>query len=130
MAWVDIDIMRFRDSQQVFITINDTPIKCFNKDWWRVLGIAVIKDFHFHDFRNTFCSNLILSGVSLKDAKELIGHEDIAMTDRYSHLRLQHHLSKQEQLTEHYDNAKIRGWARYRLDRRLLGIIKAVWLFR
>jgi hypothetical protein len=23
------------------------------------------------------------------------------MTDRYSHLRLQHHLSKQEQLTEH-----------------------------
>jgi hypothetical protein len=52
------------------------------------------------------------------------------MTDRYSHLRLQHHFSKQEQLTEHYDNAKIRGWARPRLDRRLLGMKKAVWLFR
>jgi site-specific recombinase XerD len=47
---------------------------------------------------------LLLAGASLKDAKELIGHEDITMTDRYSHLTFQHRLSKQEQLANHYNN--------------------------
>jgi len=50
--------------------------------------------------------NLILAGASLKDAKEMIGHEDMTMTDRYSHLTLQQHLSKQEQLASHYNNGK------------------------
>jgi integrase len=95
------------NSDHVFCHLNGTPLKCFNKAWWRVLSIAGIKDFHFHDLRHTFCSNLILSGANLKDAKELIGHEDITMTDRYSHLTLQYHLSKQEQLAEHYDNGKM-----------------------
>ena len=65
-----------------------------------------MKDFHFHDLRHTFCLNLILAGASLKDAKEMIGHEDMTMTDRYSHLTLQQHLSKQEQLASHYNNGK------------------------
>ena len=47
-----------------------------------------------------------MSGASLKDVKELIGHNDISMTDRYSHLTLQHRLSKQEQLAEHYVNSE------------------------
>jgi integrase len=93
-------------SDRVVSRLDGTPIKCFNKAWWRVLEVAGIKDFHFHDLRHTFCSNLILSGASLKDAKELIGHEDIKMTDRYSHLTLQHRLSKQEQLADHYNNGK------------------------
>jgi DNA invertase Pin-like site-specific DNA recombinase len=74
------------------------------KAWWRALEIACIKDFHFHDLRHTFCSNLILSGAGLKDVKEMIGHSDISMTDRYSHLTLAHKLHKQEQLAEHYVN--------------------------
>jgi site-specific recombinase XerD len=32
------------------------------------------------------------AGASLKDVKEMIGHSDISMTDRYSHLRLAHKL--------------------------------------
>jgi hypothetical protein len=31
------------------------------------------------------------------------------MTDRYSHLTLQHHLAKQEQLANHYNNGKNRS---------------------
>ena len=50
--------------------------------------IAEVKGFHFHDLRHTFCSNLLLSGSDLKDVKEMIGHKDLAMTDRYSHLTL------------------------------------------
>jgi integrase len=91
-------------SDHVFCRLDGTPKKCFNKAWWRSLEFAGIVDFHFHDLRHTFCSNLILSGAGLKEAKEMIGHADISMTDRYSHLSFDHKLSKQRQLADHYIN--------------------------
>ncbi len=91
-------------SDYVFCRLDGTPIKNFNKAWWNVLKIAGIRDFHFHDLRHTFCSNLLLSGANLKDVKEMIGHNDITMTDRYSHLSGNHKLRLQEQLAEQYIN--------------------------
>jgi site-specific recombinase XerD len=91
-------------SNHVFCRIDGTPIKSFNRAWWATLREAGIKDFHFHDLRHTFASNLLLSGASLKDVKEMIGHKDIAMTDRYAHLTLAHKLQQQKQLAEHYKN--------------------------
>ncbi len=85
---------------------NLNSIKNFNKSWWAARREAGIKDFHFHDLRHTFCSNLIISGSDLKDAKEMIGHSDISMTDRYSHLTALHKRSRQERLAEHYENHK------------------------
>ena len=93
-------------SDTVFCRLDGTPIKCFNRAWWRALDVAGIKDFHFHDLRHTFCSNLILSGSGLKEAKDMIGHADISMTDRYTHLSLNHKLNAQEQLAEHYRNGE------------------------
>ncbi|CAB1063943.1 hypothetical protein D1BOALGB6SA_8728 [Olavius sp. associated proteobacterium Delta 1] len=91
-------------SDHVVCRLDGTPIKCFNNAWWRARELAGIVDFHFHDLRHTFCSNLILSGAGLKEAKEMIGHSDISMTDRYSHLSFDHKLSKQKQLADHYEN--------------------------
>ena len=91
-------------SDHVFCRIDGTPIKNFNKAWWATRREAGIKDFHFHDLRHTFCSNLIISGSDLKDAKEMIGHSDISMTDRYSHLTALHKRYRQERLAEHYEN--------------------------
>jgi site-specific recombinase XerD len=34
----------------------------------------------------------------------MIGHKDLSMTDRYSHLTLEHKRSRQEKLAEHYSN--------------------------
>ena len=90
-------------SDHVICRIDGTPIKCFNKAWWHALKLAGISDFHFHDLRHTFCSNIIFSGGGLKDAKEMIGHSDISMTDRYSHLSDQHMVDRQEKLAEHYN---------------------------
>jgi len=91
-------------SDRVFARINGTPLKSFNKAWQACLKDAGIKDFHFHDLRHTFCSNLILSGAGLKEVKEMIGHKDISMTDRYSHLTLAHKLQQQRRLARHYTN--------------------------
>lgn len=90
-------------SDIVFSHLDGSPIKCFNRAWWSALQIAGIVDFHYHDLRHTFCSNLIMSGAGLKEVKEMIGHSDISMTDRYSHLSMDHKLIKQNQLSSYYD---------------------------
>ena len=89
-------------SDRVFCRIDGTSLKSFKKAWWNALKEAGIQNFHFHDLRHTFCSNLLLAGSDLKDVKEMIGHEDISMTDRYSHLTFSHMIQKQSQLADHY----------------------------
>ena len=93
-------------SDSVFCRTDGTPMSDFKKSWQNCLEIAGIKDFHFHGLRHTFSSNLLLSGATLKDVREMIGHRKISMTDRYSHLSLNHKLFWQNQLTEHYSNSK------------------------
>ena len=124
LNWQDhLKWMRYRrkietvQSDHVFCHLNGAPIKCFNKAWWKSLELAGIADFHFHDLRHTFCSNLILSGAGLKEAKEMIGHADISMTDRYSHLSFDYKLSKQKRLADHYVNGSNSEQARHKLDK-------------
>ena len=49
---------------------------------------------------------VILSGGDLKDAKEMIGHRDLKMTDRYAHLTSMRKLSRQEDLARFYANSE------------------------
>ncbi len=51
---------------------------------------AGIEAFRFHDIRHTFASQLVMNGINLKAVQELLGHADIKMTMRYSHLSQAH----------------------------------------
>ena len=40
----------------------------------------------FHDLRHTFASHMMMNGGNIYVLKDLLGHSDIAMTQRYAHL--------------------------------------------
>jgi integrase len=96
----------------VFCRLDGTPLKGFTTSWRRVRQIAGFDKLHFHDLRHTFRSNLLLSGSDLKDVKEMIGHKDLKMTDRYSHLTSMRKLSRQENLARFYSNGSgLKEWS-------------------
>ena len=45
-----------------------------------------VSDFHLHDMRHDFCSQLALNGAELYDIADMAGHSDIKQTMRYIHL--------------------------------------------
>jgi integrase len=47
---------------------------------------AGIVDLRFHDLRHTTASYLAMSGASLAEIAEVLGHKTLAMVKRYAHL--------------------------------------------
>lgn len=74
----------------------DTLIFCSRRDvrkpyhvhavWYAALQEAEIKNFRFHDLRHTCGSYLAQSGASILEVADVLGHKDLKMTRRYSHL--------------------------------------------
>jgi len=64
------------DTEYVFV--NPETGKRFvdiKRSWSTACKKAGIKDFHFHDLRHTFASQLVMNGVDLTTVKELLGHK-------------------------------------------------------
>jgi integrase len=54
---------------------------------------AKINDFRFHDLRHTFATNFLQRTSDLRALQEILGHSDIKMTERYTHV-IKEHLKK------------------------------------
>jgi integrase len=67
---------------------------------------AKIKDFRFHDLRQSFASHLVMAGVDLVTVKELLGHKTINMTNRYTHLAQEHKAQAVAKLSERIEGKR------------------------
>jgi len=71
----------------VFPSQNGTRIS--NRNLQRAFTIALkkakIRDFHFHDTRHTFGSRLAMAGKDIYLIKNLVGHRQLRMVERYAH---------------------------------------------
>jgi len=74
------------DGEFLFSNGEDRRFGDIKKGFSLALKKAGIEDFHFHDLRHTFGSHLVMQGVDLKTVQQVMGHKDIKMTMRYSHL--------------------------------------------
>ena len=72
------------------------------------LAKAEITDFHFHDLRHTFATRLVQNGVDLYKVQKLLGHKNIAMTQRYAHHYPESLRSSVEVLDACYKSATLR----------------------
>jgi len=77
-------------NRHVFIDNDGNPLGNIKKGFYGAMRRASITDFRFHDLRHTFASRLVLAGVDIRTVQELLGHKDIRMTVRYSHLSDMH----------------------------------------
>jgi integrase len=54
--------------------------------WRRALAASGVKDFRFHDNRQTAATRLLRSSGNLRLVQKLLRHEDIATTTKYAHV--------------------------------------------
>lgn len=62
----------------------------FELRWAQALKAARIRGFRFHDLRHSCASFLAQHGATLLEIGDLLGHRQVSMTKRYSHLASSH----------------------------------------
>jgi integrase len=59
----------------------------WRRPWEKAKLLAGIpREFRFHDLRHDFGTSILRATGNIKVAKELLGHSDMRMTERYAHV--------------------------------------------
>jgi len=82
----------------VFYNKDGNRFDSIKRGWAKILEVANIKNFRWHDLRHHFASKLVMADVDLNTVRELLGHSDMTMTLRYAHLAPEHKANAVERL--------------------------------
>ena len=93
-----ISLAKNPNGKYVFSDGHGQPFGDVKKGFSAALKRAKIEDFRFHDLRHTFGSHMVMQGVDLRTVQQVMGHKDIKMTMRYSHLSSGHVKEAMERL--------------------------------
>lgn len=70
--------------------------------WSAAIKKAQIFDFRFHDLRHCAASYLAMSGASLAEIADILGHKTLAMVKRYAHLSDSHKHSVVDRMNKNF----------------------------
>jgi integrase len=62
----------------------------FRDPWNKVLVVAEVENFRWHDLRHSCASYLAMNGVPMLTIAEILGHKTLSMVQRYTHLSTEH----------------------------------------
>jgi integrase len=97
---------RYGHSHWVFPRADGRKPMRIDYAWRRARKKAGLEDFHFHDLRHTAASYLAMSGASLRDIAEILGHRSLKQTMKYIHLMEPHTRGVlQRMIAQHLDEA-------------------------
>jgi integrase len=79
---------QWHDGDFVWCQANGRPIGAHADwaDWKALLKTAGIRDARLHDARHTAATLLLAQGVDQRVVMEILGHSQISMTTRYTHV--------------------------------------------
>lgn len=78
-----------------------TPI-FIRKPWMEAVKETGLEDFRFHDLRHSAASYLAMSGASLAEIAEILGHKTLQMVQRYAHLSEGHTAGVVERMADKF----------------------------
>jgi site-specific recombinase XerD len=79
---------RGKDTEYLFFNHKTgKPYKYLRRSFRTLMKLAGITDFTRHDLRHDAATNLVESGASLIEVRDILGHSDIRMTQRYAHAK-------------------------------------------
>ncbi len=87
MAWAIFINLAENAKDYLFVNRDGNRLGDFKDSWWEALSEAGIKNFHFHDLRHTFATDMISGGARDFTVQAALGHANMKTTSIYAHIK-------------------------------------------
>jgi site-specific recombinase XerD len=85
-SWIEIRHEAAPDEVGNIVFVNERGKPLTPRDVRRILDRRSSSPTHPHALRHTFATHLLDGGADLRSVQELLGHSDVATTQRYTHV--------------------------------------------
>jgi site-specific recombinase XerD len=84
--WVALRSEVVTNASTVALFVNSRGTRLGTRDVRRIIDARSLAPTHPHALRHTFATHLLDNGADLRTVQELLGHADVATTQRYTHV--------------------------------------------